>query len=209
MMFADTKKNKASIKDFTGSFDSGKATDIASFYIEHQKSQMILPVAGPQTGDVVGVIASTNNKGKVFTFGVDVDQSKVYKSDYFLGSAIKGIYASNAFALNQLQKKPSPKFELFNMALANKTGPFKTFIETNLKPKLEKRYTASEIKVMIKPTGFSPSATMSTSVEMDKLYVEAQGYVSGTGVLPGLSASVTQDNAKKAFKIFGGFEGAK
>ena len=140
MVFTNDSTKKASPKDFSGSFDAGSGTDIATYYV-NQHVQMILPVAGPQTGDVAGVIASTGNKGKVFTFGVDVDQSKVYNSDYFLGSAIKGIYVSNAFALSELLNKTNTgvhaPFKQFNMNLAAKNGPFKIFTDS-----LHKKLTA-------------------------------------------------------------------
>ena len=171
-----TSGTKASITDFTGSFDAGKGTDISTFLI-NKGAQMILPVAGPQTGDVAGVIATTGNKGNVFTFGVDVDQSKVYNSDYFLGSAIKGIYVSNAYALDQLKKNLVKKpFPQFNMKLKKEPS----FIEftKQMKIDLKKEYSDDEIKTMLKPTGFVPSSIMdsntTSTANIGDIYAEAK-----------------------------------
>ena len=220
-MIFSGKNGKASASDFTGSFDSGKGTDIASNFIE-KGAQMILPVAGPQTGDVVGVIASTGNKGKVFTFGVDVDQSEVYNPDYFLGSAIKGLYVSNSYALDELSKSGSKlhdKFPVFNMALSN-TTKFKAFSELlGKKLKATKRYTDEQIKVMLKPTGFAPSAKMPITISSSDLYERAVRFVKNVkdindnskndnskNVKDNLNHSLTgTSNAAKAYEKFGGF----
>ena len=178
MIFSGDDKTRASLKDFTGSFDAGKGTDIAASLV-NDGAQMILPVAGPQTGDVAGIIASTGNKGKVFSFGVDVDQSKVYNPDYFLGSAIKGLYVSDAFALSELAESTKThtvhkSFPQFNMALSNpklsKNTEFITFTK-KLRAKLEatNKYSKEEIDVMLKPTGFAPSSIMK------KLTIGTQG----------------------------------
>ena len=212
MVFTDDSTKKASSKDFSGSFDAGSGTDIATYYV-NQNAQMILPVAGPQTGDVAGVIASTGNKGKVFTFGVDVDQSKVYNSDYFLGSAIKGIYVSNAFALSELLDKTNTgvhaPFKQFNMNFADTNVHFKTFV-SGLYKKLTSlnKYTESEIKVMLKPTGFAPSASMESSIILDEIYIMAKTFVKGKNVVPSLEKGdkINKNaNAKNAFDTFGGY----
>lgn len=212
MIFASgTKASKA---DFTGSFDSGAATSSVTNLITHEHVQMILPVAGPQTGDVAGVIASTGNIGKVFTFGVDVDQSKVYNSDYFLGSAIKGVYVSNAYAIDELKKATIAKsvhksFPAFNMALTTERS-FSTFV-TDLRGKLKGHYTKAQIDVMVKPTGFVPSAIMpeemsvsSSTNSIKAIYDVALQYVIDGHVQGGLGAGSTGD-AKKAYDNFGGF----
>ena len=199
MIFAGGER--ASLKDFTGSFDAGAGTDISSDLIG-KGVQMILPVAGPQTGDVAGVIASTGNKGKVFTFGVDVDQSKVYNSDYFLGSAIKGIYVSNAYALNELKKPGVHKsFPQFKMSLTTNAN-FKKFTD-KLRIDLTKsgRYTKSTIDVMLKPTGFAPSTIMPTTILASNIYTKAVTYVKGGNVKAALTSKTKWPNAKKAFDL--------
>ena len=209
MLFAGGKK--ASKKDFTGSFDAGKGTDISTFLINNG-AQMILPVAGPQTGDVAGVIASTGHKGDVFTFGVDVDQSKVYNSDYFLGSAIKGIYISNAYALSELEKKHDHlKFEPFNMKFED--DPSFASFTTKLKKKLLKTHSGPDVDVMLKTTGFAPSSTMPsdlvTKIETKTIYQAAIQFIKDGKVSPLLTApktvSANPTNAEKAYKNFGGF----
>ena len=203
MVFAGGKK--ASKKDFTGSFDAGGGTDISTYLIEHEHAQMILPVAGPQTGDVAGVIASTGNKGKAFVFGVDVDQSKVYNADYFLGSAIKGIYVSNAYALDALKKDHErASFPTFDMKLAN-TPDFSSFT-SRLYSSLKKsgKYLESDIKNMLKPTGFVPSS--SDEMKMSKvaniiaedIYIKAKEYMANDKVQDNLTKTSTGD-AKLAF----------
>ena len=228
MIFSDDS-GKASKKDFTGSFDAGSGTDISTDLI-NKGVQMILPVAGPQTGDVAGVIASSGKKGDVFTFGVDVDQSKVYNSDYFLGSAIKGIYVSNSYALNVLSKlkegKQRSKFPKFSMKLAdinNKTEDSRAFREftKSLKADLKKSkiYTDDDINVMLKPTGFAPSASMSKlTTNSQNIYNSALDFVKGGNVQAALTHEIKEDKTEsdkairelnnvawKAFYNFGGF----
>ena len=204
MVYADG--NRPSKKDFTGSFDAGKGTDISTYLIEHEHAQMILPVAGPQTGDVAGVIASTGNKGNVFVFGVDVDQSKVYNADYFLGSAIKGIYVSNAYALDELKKNSKRlKFDTFDMKLSANQS-FSSFTK-KLHNDLTKsgKYLESDIKNMLKPTGFVPSSSKNmktkkvTDIITEKIYTDAIAYLKKTGIEDTLTSSSIGD-AKKAFE---------
>ena len=207
MVFADGG-SKASNKDFTGSFDAGSGTDISSALI-NKGVQMILPVAGPQTGDVAGVIASTGNKGNVFTFGVDVDQSKVYNSDYFLGSAIKGIYVSNAYALHVLKNGAvHGKFDTFNMALTKDPQSDFNLFTKNLGDKLRasKRYTNDDIDVMLKPTGFAPSSIMPSTIKGEDVYLKAIQFVKDSKVSGALTKGMDITTIPgKAFEEFGGY----
>lgn len=176
--------NKPSLDDFTGSFDAGAATAKVQAMVD-KGAQLILPVAGPQTGDVTGIIAATKNAGKVFAFGVDTDQSLVYNPDYLLGSAVKGIYAASSFAIDALKKNPNhAPFGNFNYNMTNDSaGEAKTYF-AKLKSDLTDRYKKqgmsqadAEYKAKVKtmPTGFVPSSSYRgiTSIETDAIYQTA------------------------------------
>ncbi|MCK5788356.1 MAG: BMP family ABC transporter substrate-binding protein, partial [Chlamydiia bacterium] len=156
------KGNRASKKDFTYSFDAGQGTAISQKYINNG-AQMILPVAGPQTGDVIGVIASNSKRGKVYAIGVDVDQSKVYNPDYLMGSAIKGVYISTAYAIKKLKDRTSTPIKLFSkfdLKLVNDSD-FKSFQTSMKKTLVSHGKTSIEAENIIKPTGFVPSTALS------------------------------------------------
>ena len=85
-------------KQFTGSFESGTKSSkaITSQLIDGYKDDIVMPVAGAQTIDLVSAVknSSTNSKAKII--GVDVDQSVQYSyaKDIFITSALKGIHKS-------------------------------------------------------------------------------------------------------------------
>lgn len=83
---------------FSGGFESGtpNAKAITSQLINDVKNDIVFPVAGAQTTDLISAIVNspTNKTAKII--GVDVDQSEQYDyaKDYFLTSALKGIRTS-------------------------------------------------------------------------------------------------------------------
>lgn len=83
---------------FTGGFDSGskQSKAITSQLIDFNREDIVMPVAGAQTVDLLSAIKSSsiNNNAKVI--GVDVDQTKQYEyaKNMFITSALKGIHAS-------------------------------------------------------------------------------------------------------------------
>ncbi|WP_338983463.1 hypothetical protein [Spiroplasma endosymbiont of Othius punctulatus] len=87
---------------FTDSFDPGKGSDISETLInDKNKSNVVMPVAGPQTADTLKVLKEEGKKGKAFVVGVDTDQVEMYSSDadLFITSAEKDIVGSTALAL--------------------------------------------------------------------------------------------------------------
>lgn len=76
-------------KDFSNSFEAGGGKAIAKQFI-NLGVRAIMPVAGPQTGDVVETIKEAKKQGTVFAIGVDVDQSATY-GGIVIGSAVKGL----------------------------------------------------------------------------------------------------------------------
>ncbi|QHX36227.1 basic membrane protein A [Spiroplasma sp. TIUS-1] len=86
---------------FTDSFDPGKGSDLSETLLIQQGANAILPVAGPQTADVLKILSENNLKGKSFVVGVDTDQVEMYKtySEYFITSAEKDIVGSSSLAL--------------------------------------------------------------------------------------------------------------
>lgn len=95
---------------FSGGFESGTpaAKAITSQAINDRKNNIVFPVAGAQTTDLISTIVNSPNNNKAKIIGVDVDQSKQYPhaKDYFLTSALKGIHASVAWMLwNSLNLK--------------------------------------------------------------------------------------------------------
>ena len=184
MMFY--KGSKPSLDDFTGSFDAGAATAKVQSMVD-RGAQLILPVAGPQTGDVTGIIAATKNAGNVFAFGVDTDQSLVYNPDYILGSAVKGIYAASSFAIDALKKNPNhDPFGNFNYNMTNDSSNEAKNYFAQLKSDLKARYIKegmteadAEFKASVKtmPTGFVPSSSYrgigATTIEKDSIYTDA------------------------------------
>lgn len=83
---------------FSGGFESGTpaAKAITSQAINNNKNNIVFPVAGAQTTDLISTIVNSPNNNRAKIIGVDVDQSKQYEQakDYFLTSALKGIHAS-------------------------------------------------------------------------------------------------------------------
>ena len=199
---------KASKKDFTYSFDAGKGTSISQKFID-DGAQMILPVAGPQTGDVIGVIASNSKKGDVFAIGVDVDQSKVYNPDYLMGSAIKGVYISTAFAIEKLKNRTATTiepFKKFNLKLDDDTE-FKKFQDSMKKELIKLGKTPAEAKNIIKSTGFVPSTALTSNtgaIEANAIYTGALAYAKKGKVEPGLTKN-SKDEAKITYDKYGGF----
>ena len=184
MVFSDG--NGPSKSDFTGGFDPGMATSKVQDMIMNKGVQMILPVAGPQTGDVAGVIAANKKVGEVFGFGVDTDQSKVYNPSTLLGSAVKGIYAATSYAIDALNKNPNHSiFPSFGQAMMapSSTDPAKTYLN-DLKTKLIAKYIKdgmsqkdAEFTAMVRtmPTGFAPSSVYRPAIDLNtnSVYVAA------------------------------------
>lgn len=87
-------------KQFTGSFESGtKASKaITSQLIDGYKDDIVMPVAGAQTKDLVYAVKNSNYNSSAKIIGVDVDQSVQYSEDKetFITSALKGIHKSVA-----------------------------------------------------------------------------------------------------------------
>lgn len=83
---------------FSGSFESGTANAkaITSQLINDNQNDVVYPVAGAQTTDLISTIVNSRNNDQAKIIGVDVDQSEQYDyaRDYFLTSAKKGIRAS-------------------------------------------------------------------------------------------------------------------
>lgn len=83
---------------FSGSFDSGSpsARAITERLINTNRDNIVFPVAGAQTTDLISTIVNSPNNRQAKIIGVDVDQSLQYDyaKDYFLTSALKGINAS-------------------------------------------------------------------------------------------------------------------
>lgn len=178
--------------------------------------RMILPVAGVQTADVVNVLGTNALKGKAFTFGVDVDQSKVYNPEFFLGSALKGIYASTSYAIEELRHNPSrqefPQFGLQSIAQHPDVQKYLDDLKSNLI-----KHGASPFDAYVKtlPTGFAPSILLKDSIPaaagdtsddagMGALYLEAMKYAENGQVVPGLKAGLN-GNAKATYDLYGGY----
>lgn len=108
---------------FTGGFESGTsaARTITQNLINTRKNDIVFPVAGAQTTDLISTIVASTNNNQARIVGVDVDQSEQYPDakDYFLTSAKKGIRESvdwmlwNAFGLtkNGDDFTPNPEAE--------------------------------------------------------------------------------------------------
>ncbi len=90
-------------EEYTNSgFAAGKGTSYAEKLL-NEGADVILPVAGPQTGDVISAINQNQNHSDVKIVGVDTDQSKQYIADSnkFLTSIIKNL----ALAIEKVWKK--------------------------------------------------------------------------------------------------------
>lgn len=83
---------------FSGGFESGtpNAKAITSQLINQQGNDIVFPVAGAQTTDLISAIFNSQSNNSAKIIGVDVDQSKQYEyaKDYFITSALKGIRSS-------------------------------------------------------------------------------------------------------------------
>lgn len=200
MMFMEG--NKPSISDFTGGFDPGMATSKVQTMI-NRGVQMILPVAGPQTGDVTGLIAANKMIGEVFAFGVDTDQSYVYKPETIMGSAVKGVYSGTSYALKALledgktnafseftydMKPPAPTVD--GRMPAKTTEPQNIYdvkkylfgLRNELMATYEKQgssHTDALAKANSRtlPTGFVPSHTSAIDLTQDPFYQRAEKIV--------------------------------
>lgn len=89
---------------FSGSFLAGSGQGISDKLVNTDKANVVLPVAGPQTGDLLNVIKKRKASTKVI--GVDTDQIKVYPqfNDQFITSAEKDIVSSTVLAISHLEK---------------------------------------------------------------------------------------------------------
>lgn len=87
-------------KQFTGSFVAGtkESKAVTSQLIDGYQDDIIMPVAGAQTIDLVSAVKSSSHNSKAKIVGVDVDQSVQYSyaKDNFITSALKGIHKSVA-----------------------------------------------------------------------------------------------------------------
>lgn len=83
-------------KQFTGNFESGtkESKAITSQLIDGYKDDIVMPVAGAQTIDLVSAISNSSSNSNAKIIGVDVDQSLQYHyaKDFFITSALKGIH---------------------------------------------------------------------------------------------------------------------
>lgn len=87
---------------FTGNFDQASPSSKAlNDSLVSQGSNVIFPVAGPQTSDTISALQSKSSNGKIV--GVDTDQALQYPGsiDYFLTSALKDIVSSVSITLWQ------------------------------------------------------------------------------------------------------------
>ncbi|MGL5268360.1 MAG: BMP family ABC transporter substrate-binding protein [Spiroplasma sp.] len=100
----DLKSNKYEIifdklaNSFSGGFESGTtgAKAITSQLINDNKNNIVFPVAGAQTTDLISTIFNSSNNNTAKIIGVDTDQINLYDyaKDYFITSALKGVAAS-------------------------------------------------------------------------------------------------------------------
>lgn len=83
---------------FSNGFGSGSidAKNITNQLINEYKDDIVLPVAGAQTTDLISAIENSQNNSSAKIIGVDVDQSLQYDyaKGYFVTSALKGIHSS-------------------------------------------------------------------------------------------------------------------
>lgn len=83
---------------FSNGFDSGSinAKNITNQLINEEQNDIVLPVAGAQTTDLISAIENSQNNNSAKIIGVDVDQSLQYDyaKNYFVTSALKKIYSS-------------------------------------------------------------------------------------------------------------------
>lgn len=83
---------------FSGGFESGSvgAKAITSQLVNTNKNNIIFPVAGGQTTDLISTIVNSPNNKTAKIIGVDTDQSRLYDyaKDFFITSALKGIAPS-------------------------------------------------------------------------------------------------------------------
>ncbi|MGL5268361.1 MAG: BMP family ABC transporter substrate-binding protein [Spiroplasma sp.] len=85
---------------FTGNFDqSSRESKALNSILVEKGTNVIFPVAGPQTSDTLLALKQGKQNGKVV--GVDTDQQLQYKesADYFLTSALKNINGSVKYML--------------------------------------------------------------------------------------------------------------
>ncbi|AGR41791.1 BMP family ABC transporter substrate-binding protein [Spiroplasma diminutum] len=89
----DGSKDLENINFFTNSFDAGKGTEISKKMIG-QGANVVMAVAGPQTGDLLQQIREANSKTLVV--GVDTNQVDSYQtySDKFITSAEKDLVSA-------------------------------------------------------------------------------------------------------------------
>lgn len=83
---------------FSNGFNSGSlnAKNITNQLINENQNDIVLPVAGSQTTDLISAIENSQNNSSAKIIGVDVDQSLQYDyaQDYFLTSALKKVRTS-------------------------------------------------------------------------------------------------------------------
>ncbi len=219
---------KASEHDFTQGFAPGLATSLSKDYIK-QGANVIMPIAGPQTGDTIGVIASEKKQGKVYVIAPDTDQSATYDPKYLMGTAIKGVYAASLYALTAITKNPGLKpFKLFktsDMNDANFEGWSEFIKKTRNKLSIAKENDYS-IKSKTMVTGFLPSEWLTKdyklkrpvevnddilNMDQNDLYIKAKQFMNTGAVLRRLTeeSSVANANAQETFKKYGGFASKK
>ena len=93
--------------EITNSFAPGiAAVNLSKAYIQ-AGAQVIMSVAGAQTGNTVTAIKeheqnNPSTKGKLFVIGPDTDQSLVFDPNIVLGTAVKGIAAATIDGLNRI-----------------------------------------------------------------------------------------------------------
>ncbi|ASP28088.1 ribose/galactose ABC transporter substrate-binding protein [Spiroplasma corruscae] len=86
---------------YSNSFLAGEGSAISEKIVA-ENPNVVMPVAGPQTADLLGVIKTRNKLDTIKVVGVDTNQAEAYSSSYsnsFITSAEKNIKDSTVVAL--------------------------------------------------------------------------------------------------------------
>ncbi|AKU79563.1 hypothetical protein [Spiroplasma turonicum] len=94
-------ENESDKNWYSGSFMAGDGKTISEALLTLNPN-VIMPVAGPQTADLLGVIKQKNAQDSIKVVGVDTNQAEAYSnsySNYFITSAEKNIVDSTLVAI--------------------------------------------------------------------------------------------------------------
>ncbi len=107
---------------FTNSFTTGDAEDEAAILVEQLNANVIFPVAGGQTSDLLSIVSSLKSDTKVI--GVDSDARNSYPaySEYILTSATKNFGLTTYYAIWYAQHKYLEEVE--SDYLSSEINPF-------------------------------------------------------------------------------------